>query len=41
VEDGESKKEVMDDLGLERPCCRNMFLTHVDLQETASHFKKS
>jgi DNA-directed RNA polymerase subunit N (RpoN/RPB10) len=31
----------MDDLGLERPCCRNMFLSHVDLQETASHFKKS
>lgn len=41
VEDGEEKKEVMDDLGLERPCCRNMFLTHVDLQETAAHFKKS
>lgn len=41
VEDGESKKDVMDDLGLERPCCRNMFLSHVDLQETASHFKKS
>ena len=41
VEDGESKKDVMDDLGLKRPCCRNMFLSHVDLQETASHFKKS
>jgi DNA-directed RNA polymerase subunit N len=40
VEKGESKKEVMDDLGLERYCCRSVFLGHVDLLEIASEFKK-
>ena len=28
---GEHPKAVMDSLGLERYCCRRMFLTHVDL----------
>ena len=37
---GESKKEVMDSLGLKRYCCRAMFLGHVDLTETAGRFKK-
>lgn len=41
VEDGESKKEVLDDLGVERPCCRAVFLGQVDLLETAAHFKKA
>ena len=37
---GEDKKKVMDDLGLERYCCRALFLGHVDLIDTASRFKK-
>lgn len=41
VEDGESKKKVLDDLGVERPCCRAVFLGQVDLLETAAHFKKA
>lgn len=27
----ETPKEILDDLGLERYCCRRMILTHVDL----------
>lgn len=33
-------KEALDELGLERYCCRAMFMGHVDLLETASAFKK-
>ncbi len=40
VEKGESPKKVLDDLGLERFCCRSMLMTHVDLDEIASKFKK-
>jgi DNA-directed RNA polymerase subunit N len=40
VEAGEDRKEVMDDLGLERFCCRSIFLGHVDLIDVASKFKK-
>ena len=31
VERGEEPEEVLDDLGIERYCCRRMFLTHKDL----------
>jgi DNA-directed RNA polymerase subunit N len=30
---GEKPQEVMDSLGLERYCCRRMFLTHVELAD--------
>lgn len=40
VDKGESAKEVMDDLGLERYCCRGLFLGHVDSIDTVAHFKK-
>lgn len=40
VRKGESAKEVMDDLGLDRYCCRAMFLGQVDLIDTAAKFKK-
>lgn len=34
----ESPKEILDDLGLERYCCRRMIITHVDLiGETAPY----
>ncbi len=31
VESGEDPEEVMDDLGIERYCCRRMLLSHKDL----------
>ena len=37
---GEDRKKIMDDLGLQRYCCRAMFLGHVDLIDTAAQFKK-
>ncbi len=38
VEEGEDAKEVLDDLGLEKYCCRTVFLTHVDtIGEVAEH----
>jgi DNA-directed RNA polymerase subunit N len=37
---GEDKKKVMDELGVERYCCRAIFLGHVDLIDTAAKFKK-
>jgi DNA-directed RNA polymerase subunit N len=40
IEKGENKKEILDDLGLQRYCCRQMFLGHVDLVDTAAQFKK-
>jgi len=40
VEKGDGKKEVLDNLGMKRYCCRQMFLGHVDLIDTASQFKK-
>jgi len=40
VEAGEEKKKVLDELGLERYCCRAMFLGHKDLVEVAAKYKK-
>ncbi|MGM5487566.1 MAG: DNA-directed RNA polymerase subunit N [Nanobdellota archaeon] len=40
VETGENKKHVLDNLGLERYCCRTMFLGHVDLIDITGEFKK-
>lgn len=38
VEDGEDKGEVLDDLGVEKYCCRTIFLTHVEtIDEVAEH----
>ena len=41
VADGEEPKKALDELGLERYCCRALFLSHVDLIEEVSKFKKS
>ena len=38
---GESKKDALDDLGVERYCCRSMFLGQVDLLDTIAQFKKT
>ena len=40
VAKGEDAKKVLDELGLDRYCCRSMFIGHVDLIETAGRFKK-
>ena len=41
VASGESQKEVLNNLGLERFCCRSMFIGQEDLIELVSKFKKS
>lgn len=41
VDKGEHKKNILDDLGLERACCRSMLLSHVDLINMAGKFKKN
>lgn len=38
---GEVPKKVLDDLGLERICCRSAFLGQEDTIELVSKFKKS
>jgi len=36
----EDKKKALDELGLERYCCRAIFMGHVDLADTVAEFKK-
>lgn len=40
VKAGEEPGKVLDELGLERYCCRAMFLGQVDMIEEISKFKK-
>lgn len=40
-EEGEQPKKVLDNLGLERFCCRSMFLGQTDLIKLVGEFKKS
>lgn len=40
VEKGENPKKVLDSLGLERYCCRGVFLSNIDLIDIAGSFKK-
>ena len=37
---GKSNKEALDELGLERPCCRAAFLGQADTLELVNKFKK-
>ncbi|BFI73064.1 DNA-directed RNA polymerase subunit N [Nanoarchaeota archaeon] len=37
---GKSPKEALDELGLERVCCRQVFLGHVQQIETIAKLKK-
>ena len=39
VKAGEDPKKVLDDLGLERYCCRTVLLGHVDLLKKVAQFK--
>jgi DNA-directed RNA polymerase subunit N len=40
VRKGEKPKQVLDDLGVRRYCCRAAMLTSVDLMEEIAKFKK-
>jgi len=40
VQKGEDAAKVLDDLGLDRYCCRSLFLTHVDLIKRVGSFQK-
>lgn len=39
TEEGKDPKKVLDELGLKRYCCRQLFLGHVDLLKEVSQFK--
>jgi|TARA_Y100000310_G_scaffold273090_1_gene288370 DNA-directed RNA polymerase subunit N (RpoN/RPB10) len=39
--EGENAKKVLDELGLERYCCRSVFLGQEDLIELVGKFKKT
>ena len=41
VASGEKPQKILDELGLERYCCRAMFLGQEDYIELVSRFKKS
>ena len=38
---GEHPKKVMDEIGLERFCCRGIFLSHLDKLDLVARFKKA
>jgi DNA-directed RNA polymerase subunit N len=40
VDKGEDPQKVMDNLGLERYCCRGLFLGNVELIDIAGEFRK-
>ncbi len=39
VNNGKSPKDILDELGYTRVCCRRMFLSNVELIDTVSKFK--
>ena len=39
VEDGEDPAEVLDDLGVERHCCRRMLVSHTDLVDVVAPYQ--
>jgi len=41
VQKGDSPKKVLDNLGLERFCCRGLFVGNVELIDMAGEFKRS
>ena len=40
VAEGEDQKKVLDELGLDRYCCRALFLGQTDILELVNQFKK-
>lgn len=41
LENGESPKKILDDFGVERSCCRSVFLGQADNLELIGKFKKA
>jgi len=41
VKEGENKKKILDELGLDKFCCRSVFLGQADTIELVSNFKKA
>lgn len=41
ISEGENQKAVLDEFGLERNCCRAVFLGQTDTIELVSNFKKA
>jgi DNA-directed RNA polymerase subunit N len=41
VAKGEDRKKILDEMDLERYCCRAIFLGHVDLIDISAQFKKA
>ncbi len=39
VEEGEDSAEVLDDLGVERHCCRRMLVSHTDLVDVVAPYQ--
>ncbi|MEE9323782.1 MAG: DNA-directed RNA polymerase subunit N [Candidatus Aenigmarchaeota archaeon] len=40
IEKGTDPKKVMDSLGIEKYCCRSLFLTHIDMIDNIGQFRK-
>lgn len=40
VAKGEDRKKILDEMGMDRYCCRALFLGHVDLVDVTARFKK-
>lgn len=40
VSEGEETKKVLDDLSIERYCCRRIFISHVDVMEELLKYVK-
>ncbi|MBN2478208.1 DNA-directed RNA polymerase subunit N [Candidatus Micrarchaeota archaeon] len=40
VEEGKSKKEALDELGIDKYCCRRMFISHVDMTEMITKYER-
>jgi len=40
VDRGEAPKKIMNSLGLDRYCCRGLFMGHVELIDIAGEFKR-
>ncbi|MFA6088989.1 MAG: DNA-directed RNA polymerase subunit N [Candidatus Woesearchaeota archaeon] len=40
VKSGKSKQDALNQVGLDRYCCRALFIGHVDLIDTIGRFKK-
>ncbi len=38
---GEAPKKILDEMGIQRYCCRAIMLGHIDIADTAARFKKA